>query len=136
MSTDCPAVSRAVRPSFAPSAREMTARAPMPAAKNTPLTSHVTEPVRPTAAEACAPSTPTMAVSTYCTSVCMAFSSITGQDKVKSAAVSGQYSRSLARRARYQGASHPLQRLPLVLYTVLLCRASIFFACARGRGMV
>ena len=39
-------------------------------------------------------------------------------------------------QARYQGASHPLQRLSLVLYTVLLCRASIFFACARGRGMV
>ena len=98
INTVCAAVSRAVLASFAPRAREITASAPTPTAKNMPLTNHVTEPVSPTAAEACAPSTPTMAVSTYCTSVCMAFSSITGQASAISAPISGQYSRHFARK--------------------------------------
>ena len=57
--TACMAALRAVRSSFAPTARATQASTPMPSAHRGELVSHVTVVVRPTAAVACTPSRPT-----------------------------------------------------------------------------
>ena len=70
----------AVSVSPAPLARAMVARTPTPMANSGALTSHVTDVVMPTLAEACAPIRPTMAESANCTTVCSACSTTVGQD--------------------------------------------------------
>ena len=82
-STACMAARRAFWISPAPSAREMNARKPTLSADNVLLTSQLTVLVAPTAAVALVPSEPTMAVSIYCTAVCMSCSSMVGQASVR-----------------------------------------------------
>ena len=67
----------------APSACAMHAMTPVPIAQMGELTSHVVVEVSPTAADAAAPSSPTCAVSTYCTTVCSAVSVMVGQARRK-----------------------------------------------------
>ena len=69
--------------SWAPQALEMMARNPTPKAVMEELTSHPTVLVAPTAAVACVPRAPTMAVSMYCTADWLICSSIVGQARVK-----------------------------------------------------
>ena len=57
----------------------MNARKPTPKAEIVLPTSQLTVVVEPTAAVAAVPSAPTMAVSIYCTAVCISCSSIVGQ---------------------------------------------------------
>ena len=66
--------------SFFPAPRDcdMNARKPMPRAETDELTNQFTVVVEPTAAVASVPSEPTMAVSIYCTAVCISCSSIVG----------------------------------------------------------
>ncbi len=61
----------------------MTAKNPTPKAEIMPKTSHPTVLVAPTAAVARAPRAPTMAVSMYCTAVCITCSTMVGQAKPK-----------------------------------------------------
>ena len=89
--TACMAALRAVRSSFAPTARATQASTPMPSAHRGELVSHVTVVVRPTAAVACTPSRPTMAESAYCTQVCSACSSMAGQASATTVASSGRF---------------------------------------------
>lgn len=58
---------------------EMNARKPTPMADTVAPTNQLTVPVEPTAAVASVPREPTMAVSIYCTAVCISCSSIVGQ---------------------------------------------------------
>ena len=69
--------------SFAPQAWAMKARKPTPKADTMPPTSQPTVVVAPTAAVASVPREPTMAVSMYCTAVCISCSSIVGQARAR-----------------------------------------------------
>ena len=82
-STDCIAARRAFWVSPAPSARAMKARKPTLSAESELLTSQLTVLVEPTAAVALVPSAPTIAVSIYCTAVCMSCSSMVGHASVQ-----------------------------------------------------
>ena len=98
-STACIAARRARCASPAPSARAINARKPTPSAESELLTSQLTVLVAPTAAVALVPSEPTIAVSMYCTAVCMSCSSMVGHASVRmtpSMAVSG-FLRCMAR---------------------------------------
>ena len=91
-STACMAARRALFASPAPSALAMNARKPTPSAESELLTSQLTVLVAPTAAVALVPSEPTIAVSIYCTAVCISCSSMVGHASVRmtaSMAVSG-----------------------------------------------
>ena len=70
---------RALSLSPAPQAFAMNARKPTPMADTVLFTSQLTVLVAPTAAVAVVPSAPTMAVSIYCTAVCISCSSMVGQ---------------------------------------------------------
>ena len=69
--------------SSAPMALEIQESTPIPMAAKGPVISHIAEAVSPTAADACIPIRPTMAVSTYCAPVWSACSSTVGQDSIQ-----------------------------------------------------
>ena len=80
-STACAEARRQRSGSFAPIARAIYERKPTPRADSELPTNQPTVLVEPTAADACVPSEPTMAVSTYCTAVCISCSSMVGNAK-------------------------------------------------------
>ena len=82
-STDWAAARRARAWSPAPRAWEMQARKPTPKAEIELPISQFTVVVEPTAAVAWVPRLPTMAVSIYCTAVCISCSSMVGQARAK-----------------------------------------------------
>ena len=59
------------------------------------LISQLTVEVAPTAAVACVPREPTMAVSMYCTAVCISCSSMVGQARVRITRIMGRLIRWL-----------------------------------------
>ena len=66
-----------------PTARAITAKAPMPPARNRLEISHTTLVVIPTAAKVSAPRRPTITESAYCTTVCRNCSTTVGQASSK-----------------------------------------------------
>ncbi len=83
-SSACRETRRIISPSFLPTACAIIVNTPTPTAPATLLTSHVIVVVTLTAAVACSPSRPTIAVSTYCNKVASTSSKTVGIDKVTS----------------------------------------------------
>ena len=83
MKTDCPAAFLARLVSPAPRDWDIYARNPTPRAEIVLPISQLTVLVAPTDAVALVPKTPTIAVSIYCTAVCMNCSSIVGHASAK-----------------------------------------------------
>lgn len=81
----CAEARRTICASPAPLARAITLKKPMPQAEMMQMMSQLMVVVAPTAAVAAVPSEPTMAVSMYCTAVCMSCSSIVGHASVSTA---------------------------------------------------
>ena len=80
--TACAVMRRAAFTSFAPKERDTNAKKPIPSAEIVEFTSQFIVTVEPTAAVAEVPKVPTIAVSIYCTAVCISCSSIVGRAKV------------------------------------------------------
>ena len=95
-SAACAEARRTMFASPAPRARAMTLRNPTPTAEIVQMMSQLIVVVAPTAAVAAVPSAPTMAVSIYCTAVCMSCSSIVGH---ASESTAGSSAGSKPRRA-------------------------------------
>ena len=73
--------------SWAPQERAINDRNTTPSAEMVLLISQLTVLVAPTAAVASVPSDPTMAVSMYCTAVCISCSSMVGHARLKMTAI-------------------------------------------------
>jgi len=83
---------RAASRSLAPQARAMKDRKPTPRAETEEPTSQPTVLVAPTAAVAWVPREPTMAVSMYCTAVCISCSSMVGHARLRMTASIARFS--------------------------------------------
>ena len=92
-STACAAARFARFSSPAPKERAMNARKPMLSAETELPISQLTVLVAPTAAVACVPSEPTIAVSIYCTAVCISCSSMVGHARDRMTAIIPKLSR-------------------------------------------
>ena len=108
-STACPDARRAFSCSPAPQTREINARKPtLNPCKEMP-TSQFTVEVAPTAAVACVPSEPTMAVSIYCTAVWSSCSSMVGHASVMITEIIALFSFSGTRFSMYLPRSFPMR---------------------------